>query len=148
MPTELENYYNELLNLKETSQNVEALIKCYNDHKDQADFEDINCEGGKKFKDLYDAVQISNTQMQTYGEFEQDIENLKANMNTTLNNTDLEDTHKNVKELRNKLDNKMREIYHPELQDAYVDHSAQIYMSLAWTVMAASVLYFLIHQLD
>lgn len=148
MSTELENYYEKLVKLKETDQNVDALIKCYNDNKDQADFEDFECDDGKTFNQLYNAVKNSNTQIQTYGDFEQDIDDLNANMNATLNNTYLEDTHKDVKELRNKLDNKMREIYHPELQDAYVDHSAQIYMSLAWTVMAASVLYFLIHQLD
>ena len=75
-------------------------------------------------------------------------EDLKIGINIALDDETIPNKQKQIRELRNKLDNRMREIYHPEDSDIYIDHRSSVYMSLAWTAIATSVLYYLFHILS
>lgn len=86
-----------------------------------------------------------------YGEsskFVQDITDIQASIgNSDHFHKDISTTHKDVKELRNKLDNQMREIYNPDQQDPDILLDQSVYVTLAWTVLATSVLYYLFVKL-
>lgn len=64
-----------------------------------------------------------------------------------FDNEDLQIQHSSVKLLRDELDNKMRNIYNPEDQDEYKSNEQSVYLTLSWTVVATSVLYFLFVKL-
>jgi hypothetical protein len=86
-----------------------------------------------------------------YGEsskFGQDITDIQASMGNSAHfQNDISTTHKDVKELRNKLDNQMREIYNPDQQDPNILLDQSVYVTLVWTVLATSVLYYLFVKL-
>jgi hypothetical protein len=62
-------------------------------------------------------------------------------------NDELETQYKSVRSLRSDLDNKMRDIYNPEVQDEYITHEQSVYITLSWTIVATSVLYYLFVKL-
>lgn len=79
--------------------------------------------------------------------YSKDISDLQGGISEISNEPDYMSDYKEVKDLHNKLDNQMREIYNPDMEDVHIMHSSTVYMSLAWTVLATSVLYFLFQKL-
>jgi hypothetical protein len=79
--------------------------------------------------------------------YSKDISDLQGGISKISNEPDYMSDYKEVKDLHNKLDNQMREIYNPDMEDVHIMHSSTVYMSLAWTVLATSVLYFLFQKL-
>ena len=79
--------------------------------------------------------------------YSQDISDLQGGINAISNEPSYMRDYNDVKDLHNELDNKMREIYNPDMEDVHIMHSSTVYMSLAWTVLATSVLYFLFQKL-
>jgi uncharacterized phage infection (PIP) family protein YhgE len=78
----------------------------------------------------------------------QDIEDLSGGLNRSADfNSNIKDKHKTINELRSDLDNRMREIYNPEDEDPFILHNQSIYMTLSWTILATSVLYYLFVKL-
>ena len=55
--------------------------------------------------------------------------------------------YKQVKELRNDLDNKMRDILNQGETDITRMHDSDVYMTFGWTLLATSVLYYLFSKL-
>lgn len=86
----------------------------------------------------------SNQGKYAYGD---DISDLSGGIHDIPNEPGYMSDYKKVKDLHNKLDNQMREIYNPDMEDVHIMHSSTVYMSLAWTVLATSVLYFLFQKL-
>lgn len=88
------------------------------------------------------------TNVNDYTKFEQDITDLSGALNNRGHfNNNIQTKYKNVNDLRSELDNKMRDIYNPEEQDAHRLHDQSIYMTLSWTILATSVLYYLFVKL-
>lgn len=79
--------------------------------------------------------------------YSKDISDLQGGISNIQNEPGYMSDYKEVKDLHNKLDNQMREIYNPDMEDVHIMHSSTVYMSLAWTVLATSVLYFLFQKL-
>jgi hypothetical protein len=80
--------------------------------------------------------------------FKQDIADLSGGLNRATDfNSNIKDKYKTINELRSELDNKMRDIYNPEDQDPYILHNQSVYMTLSWTILATSVLYYLFVKL-
>lgn len=80
--------------------------------------------------------------------FQQDIADLSGGLNRATDfNSNIKDKYKTINELRSELDNKMRDIYNPEDQDPYILHNQSVYMTLSWTILATSVLYYLFVKL-
>jgi len=55
--------------------------------------------------------------------------------------------HGGIKSKRNDLDMKMRDLYENEYSDNQLLHDNSVYFTLAWTVLATSVLYYLFVKL-
>jgi hypothetical protein len=55
--------------------------------------------------------------------------------------------HSEVKKLRNELDQKMREIYEADDTDIQIMDNSSSYITLTWTVLAISLLYYLFRKL-
>lgn len=103
--------------------------------------------GDKPFETAYgDLLETaySNPSTTTYSD---DISDLQGGISNISNEPGYMSDYKEVKDLHNKLDNQMREIYNPDMEDVHIMHSSTVYMSLAWTVLATSVLYFLFQKL-
>ena len=80
-------------------------------------------------------IQLDDTNKATYTS---DVleNNIKPAFETTKN------THKEVKELRNELDNKMRELY-GEKGDPDLNLDSSVYSTMLFTIMTTSLLYYL-----
>lgn len=86
----------------------------------------------------------------TLDEFKQDL----VDISNALISTDFSDYHpdqmskyKSMKQKRKDLDNKMRELYANEYTDNQLMYDSSVYVNLAWTVLATSVLYYLFVKL-
>lgn len=102
------------------------------------------------YKDLHDSAVVTgyNSSASMYDIFEQDVIDLSGSINDAGKfDNDLRTTYTNVKTLRDELDNKMREIYNPEFQDSHTSYDQSIYITLSWTIVASSVLYYLFVRL-
>ena len=83
-------------------------------------------------------------------DFTQDLTDLSY----ALASNDFSDTHPDkvnqyrvMKRKRKELDNKMRELYENEYTDNQLMYDNSVYVNLAWTVLATSVLYYLFVKL-
>jgi hypothetical protein len=104
---------------------------------------------GISYRDLYTSIVKDgyDTNLSTYTMFETDISDLSGALNRSSDFKNIQSKYESVKDLRNELDNKMREIYNPEDQDSYILHTQSVYMTLSWTILATSVLYYLFVKL-
>jgi len=104
---------------------------------------------------IYHNLLTTNTNGYTsYHDYKQDLLDLSAGigmirpgglkdniMNYLVN------THSNIKTKRNNLDMKMRELYENEYNDKQLLYDHSVYFTLAWTVLATSVLYYIFVKL-
>jgi hypothetical protein len=72
-------------------------------------------------------------------------EHLRSNDDVT--HKDLLDEHNKIKALRKDLDNKVNELRNTEKTDNQILHDNSVYVTLTWTVLATSVLYYLFVKL-
>ena len=80
--------------------------------------------------------------------FQQDLQDLSGALHRSTDfRQNIKTTYKSVNELRSELDQKMKEIYDPDDQDTYILHNQSIYMTLSWTIIATSVLFYLFAKL-
>ena len=82
--------------------------------------------------------------------FHQDLQDLSGALHRSTDfrqRQNIKTTYKSVNELRSELDQKMKEIYDPDDQDTYILHNQSIYMTLSWTIIATSVLFYLFAKL-
>lgn len=151
MSTNLKKFHTELDNITATSEELKQLQKCIEDASDNFNADTTKCsnfEGSPFFNKKLGELLNNSYGSAPYSEFEKDLLDLKNGINAALDDKTIPNKQKQIRELRNKLDNRMREIYHPEDSDIYIDHRSSVYMSLAWTAIATSVLYYLFHILS
>ena len=151
MSTNLKNFHTELNNITTTSGNLKKLQDCVDAAGTNFNADTTTCsnfDGSPTFNSKYTELIESAYGIGLYSEFKQDLTDLKTGIDAALQDETLPNKQKEIRELRNKLDNRMREIYHPEESDIYIDHRSGVYMSLAWTAIATSVLYYLFHILS
>jgi len=80
--------------------------------------------------------------------FQHDLQDLSGALHRSTDfRQNIKTKYKSVNELRSELDQKMKEIYDPDDQDTYILHNQSIYMTLSWTIIATSVLFYLFAKL-
>jgi hypothetical protein len=82
--------------------------------------------------------------------YENDVTALQTKTTALRDNTkhkDLLDEHNKIKALRKDLDNKVNELRNTEKTDNQILHDNSVYVTLTWTVLATSVLYYLFVKL-
>jgi hypothetical protein len=107
------------------------------------------------YRIIYDNLLTTNTAGYiNYNEYKQDILDLSAGIGMIKQNglkvdsmNYLVNTHSNIKTKRNNLDMKMRELYENEYNDKQLLYDHSVYFTLAWTVLATSVLYYIFVKL-
>lgn len=151
-PTNLKNFHTELNTITIASDDLKKLQDCVDAAGASFNADTTVCSN---FDDSPTTFNSKYTELMGYAYnsvpdriFKQDITDLKNGIDAALQDETLPNKQKEIRELRNKLDNRMREIYHPEESDIYIDHRSGVYMSLAWTAIATSVLYYLFHILS
>ena len=70
-----------------------------------------------------------------------------GNLRSNRAHKNLLDKHNEVKALRKDLDNKVNELRNTEKTDNQILHDNSVYVTLTWTVLATSVLYYLFVKL-
>lgn len=149
--TNLKAYHTELKNIQANKENLDILYNCYNSNQatDGGEFDyNVACSNGRTFSDMYGEFLEVAYDSNSYPAFLQDIKDISGGIQTALENRDIPNGHKDIVTLRNKLDNKMRNLYNPELDDVNIMHTSSVYSSLAWTILATSVLYYLFLKLS
>ena len=56
--------------------------------------------------------------------------------------SEMKTKHGEVKDLRNNLDKKMRELYNDDLNDVTIEYNSVLYTNLAFTILGTTLLYF------
>lgn len=146
--TYLKTFETSLTDISDFDSSLNELDACYKKNIDNFTFDGTTCNG-VVFKDLYqNFIDAAYSGASDYASFEQDIVDLSGGLHGAFaRSSEIPDKHKAIKALRNELDNKMRELYNPELEDNHIMRDSNVYMTLAWTVLATSVLYYLFIKL-
>ena len=146
--TQLKQFHNTLTS-NTVGTEITALETCYKAMMaDEGKYDgSYVCTSGKTFQAAYGALLETAYSKQGKDAYGDDISDLQGGISDISNEPGYMSDYKEVKDLHNKLDNQMREIYNPDMEDVHIMHSSTVYMSLAWTVLATSVLYFLFQKL-
>ena len=104
-----------------------------------------------KISDIYGKLLTNKTGgYNTVGDLNADIRDLsggidmiKVNGSKSGDFARLLTTHDSIKETRDDLDRKMRDLYDNEYTDNRFLHDQSVYATLAWTVLATSILYYI-----
>ena len=59
-----------------------------------------------------------------------------------IKSSEMKTKHGEVKDLRNNLDKKMRELYNDNLNDVTIEYNSVLYTNLAFTILGTTLLYF------
>lgn len=159
MTTNLKDFELQLKTLIDMETDIDQLKKCR--EKDGFQPDTTRCDGFQldsnnhsPYNDLsYNAI-YEKMQGVVYGTggnfatFNQDFTDLSGGVQDILANKHvLPAQYKQVKELRNDLDNKMRDILNQGETDVTRMHDSDVYMTFGWTLLATSVLYYLFSKL-
>ena len=148
--TNLKTFETSLTGISNFDSSLNELDTCYKENIDNFDFDTTKCNNNSvDFKVLYqNFINAAYSGAKDYASFEQDIVDLSGGLHGAFaRSSEIPEKHKAIKALRNELDNKMRELYNPELEDTHIMRDSNVYMTLAWTVLATSVLYYLFIKL-
>ena len=160
MSTNLKDFELQLQRLIDMETDIDTLKQC---KTDATNFnpDTTTCAGfnyadynNLSYNAIYEKMQgVVYTSSSNSSVFEQDFTDLSgSNPNSGVqgilaNKHVLPAQYKQVKELRNDLDNKMRDILNQGETDITRMHDSDVYMTFGWTLLATSVLYYLFSKL-
>ena len=144
MSTDFAAFNADVKTLNTIGETITDYLDCYEDGKRGDD----ECTADKSMNDLRDEINKARLTYTNYSDFQDDINNLSTGINSSQNEHDtLLNNHSEVKKLRNELDQKMREIYEADDTDIQIMDNSSSYITLTWTVLAISLLYYLFRKL-
>lgn len=153
MSTNLKDFELQLQRLIDMETDIDTLKQC----REQDGFnENTQCSGfnnenynGETYDEIYQMMQrVVYDAGGNIATFNQDFTDLSGGVQGILANKHvLPAQYKQVKELRNDLDNKMRDILNQGETDVTRMHDSDVYMTFGWTLLATSVLYYLFSKL-
>jgi len=133
--------------LNTIGETITDYLDCYEDGKRGED----KCDAAdKSMNDLRDEINKARLTYTNYSDFKTDVTDLSTGINslgTQGEHDALLNKHSEVKKLRNELDQKMREIYEADDTDIQIMDNSSSYITLTWTVLAISLLYYLFRKL-
>ena len=148
MNTNLKDFEIQLKTLIDMEKDIDQLKKCKTDTNNCNSFNNTDYDGKTYeyiYKDMQRVVYDAGGNIAT---FNQDFTDLSGGVEDILDNKHvLPAQYKQVKELRNDLDNKMRDILNQGETDVTRMHDSDVYMTFGWTLLATSVLYYLFSKL-
>jgi hypothetical protein len=148
MSTDFSAFNQDIKNLNSIGNDVSAYLSCYNDRKRGDD----TCDADSSNRTMNVIRNAINQTSLTYGnntELTTDVADLSAGINnyTDTDYNDLVTDHAEIKRKRNELDQKMRDVYEADNTDMAIMDNSSSYITLTWTVLAISLLYYLFRKL-
>ena len=153
MSTNLKNFHQALMSVQENEQKLNDLHTCYKNRDPDIPIDNLSCkmsngEVDVSFTQLYSEMLAISYSVNNYDAFVQDLKDIQSGIQTSLPKVDsLTDKSKEITNLRNNLEEKIKEMYNPKEDDDYILYQSTIYMSMAWTILGASVIYYISQKL-
>jgi hypothetical protein len=150
MSTDFAAFNRDIKSLNSIGNDVTAYLSCYNDGKIGDDICDADTNTPQRSMNVIRQA-INQTQL-TYGN-NTDLATDVADLSNGINNytdTDYDKLitdHEEIKRKRNELDQKMRDVYEADNTDMAIMDNSSSYITLTWTVLAISLLYYLFRKL-
>ena len=143
--TDFAAFNEDVKNLNSIGTKLTNYLDCYKDGKRGED----ECDAAdKSMNDLRNEINEARLTYTNYSDFETDVNDLSKGINSSQDEHEiLLNNHSEVKKLRNELDQKMREIYEADDTDIQIMDNSSSYITLTWTVLAISLLYYLFRKL-
>ena len=148
MSTDFAAFNRDIKSLNSIGNDVSAYLSCYNDGKRGDDTCDVD-SSNRTMNVIRQAINNATISYDTNVELRQDVNDLSDGIN---NYTDdyydkLITDHAEIKVKRNELDQKMRDVYEADNTDMAIMDNSSSYITLTWTVLAISLLYYLFRKL-
>ena len=153
MTTNLKNFHQTLMSVQENEQRLNDLHQCYQNRDPNIPLDDLTCsisngETEASFKELYSEMLATSYRVNNYDAFVQDLKDIQKGVQSALPKTDaITDKLNEVHSIRNNLEKKMKELYDPTQDDNYILYQSSIYMSMGWTILGASIIYYISRKL-
>ena len=148
------------INFTEFNRDIKSLYdfynleKAYNTCSSKGYSSDDDCDVDKENRTMNEINRVLLNTRLPYNKtgYEADVNALKTKSEYLRSNDDvthktLLDDHNKIKALRKDLDNKVNELRNTEKTDNQILHDNSVYVTLTWTVLATSVLYYLFVKL-
>ena len=148
MSTDFAAFNRDIKSLNSIGNDVSAYLSCYNDGKRGDDTCDVD-SSNRTMNVIRQAINNATISYDTNVELRQDVNDLSDGIN---NYTDdyydkLITDHAEIKVKRNELDQKMRDVYEADNTDMAIMDNSSSYITLTWTVLAISLLYYIFRKL-
>ena len=149
MSTNFAAFNQDIKTLNSIGNNVSAYLTCYNDGKRGDDICDADTNTPhRSMNDIRQAINAATITYESKTKFSQDVTDLSNGINNYTGDYDqLVTDHEEIKRKRNELDQKMRDVYEADNTDMAIMDNSSSYITLTWTVLAISLLYYLFRKL-
>lgn len=152
MSTNLKKFHTSLMSIQKNEKDLNDLHRCYQTRDQSIPLDEVSCQmsDGKdvSFKELYSEMLGMGYSLNNYDAFVQDLKDIQDGVQDSIARKDTNvEKSKKIEYLRNNLDKKMRELYDPTQNDEYSMYHTTIYMSMGWTILGASIIYYISQQL-
>ena len=153
MSTDLKNFHQTLMSVQENEQKLNDLHECYKTRDPAIPLENVICTMSNgdvdvSFTALYSEMLGTSYRVNDYDAFLQDLKDIQGGIQTSLPKENLlKEKSKEVNDIRNNLDKKMKDMYDPTQDDDYILYQSTIYMSMAWAILGASIIYYISQKL-
>lgn len=149
MSTDFAAFNRDIKSLNSIGNDVTAYLSCYNDRKRGHDIctDDIHHSPKRSMNQI--RQKINETRLiYTDAGLATDAVDLSTGINNYTGDYDqLVTDHEEIKRKRNELDQKMRDVYEADNTDMAIMDNSSSYITLTWTVLAISLLYYLFRKL-
>ena len=148
--TDFAAFNRDVKSLNSIGNNVSAYLTCYNDGKRGDDICDADTNTPhRSMNDIRQALNAATITYEFKTKFSQDVTDLSNGINnyTDTDYDQLVTDHVEIKRKRNELDQKMQDVYEADNTDMAIMDNSSSYITLTWTVLAISLLYYLFRKL-
>ena len=150
MSTDFAAFNRDIKSLNSIGNDVSAYLSCYNKGlRGEDTCTDDTDDPQRSMNDI--RQEINETQLSYTGkdELATDVADLSNGINnyTDTDYDKLITDHVEIKRKRNELDQKMRDVYEADNTDMAIMDNSSSYITLTWTVLAISLLYYLFRKL-
>ena len=152
MSTDFAAFNQDIKTLNSIGNDVSAYLSCYRKglRGDDICTDDTHNSPNRSMKRIRQAINNATIPYNSITKFSQDVTDLSTGINsnaTTDNYDQLVTDHEEIKRKRNELDQKMRDVYEADNTDMAIMDNSSSYITLTWTVLAISLLYYLFRKL-
>lgn len=151
MSTDFAAFNRDVKSLNSIGNNVSAYLSCYRNGLRGDDICTDDTHHTPPHRSMNKIRQAINDATITYDsktKFSQDVTDLSTGINNYTDDYDqLVTDHVEIKRKRNELDQKMRDVYEADNTDMAIMDNSSSYITLTWTVLAISLLYYLFRKL-